>query len=91
MRNREFVDCEPDTTYARDLWLNIERLAASDEDVFLDMSTVEFLDSQGVGAVVALMHRLKVKGLRLKIKGLHGQPRQLLFNLRLIPVLDCAP
>ncbi|MFZ1110673.1 MAG: STAS domain-containing protein [Rhodomicrobium sp.] len=91
MHDRYFVEYEPDTTYARELWLNIERLALAEEDVVLDMSTVKFLDSQGVGAVVALMHRLKVKGLRLKIKGLQGQPRQLLFNLHLIPILECAP
>jgi anti-anti-sigma factor len=91
MRNKSAVQYDPDTTYARDLWLNIERLAGADEDVVLDMSTVTFLDSQGVGAVLALMHRLKAKGLSLKIKGLQGQPRQLLFNLRLIPILECTP
>jgi anti-anti-sigma factor len=90
MRDIYCVEGEWNTAYARELWLTVDRLAQAREDVVLDMSAVQFLDSQAVGAIVALMHRLKVKGLNLKIKGLSGQPRQLLFNLHLIPILECA-
>jgi anti-anti-sigma factor len=85
-----FVEGDPNADYVRDLWSNIERLAQADRDVVLDLSSVTFLDSHGVGAVVTLMKRLSARGLNLKIRGLQGQPRRLLFNLHLIPVLERA-
>lgn len=64
----------------------IESLAGAPGDVVLDLSRVAYVDSSGLGALVTLHKRLLAKGRRLKISGLHGQPLQLLVNLKLIPV-----
>jgi anti-sigma B factor antagonist len=65
---------------------HIERLAGAPEDVVLDLSRVEFLDSCGIGALVLLHKKLVAKGHRLKVFGLRGQPLQLFINLKLLPV-----
>ncbi len=60
------------------------------ENVFLDLNTVSFLDSSGVGAIVFLYKRLKENTRKLRITGANGQPRELLELLRIhkaIPVV----
>ena len=69
-----------------DVWSNIDRLSDAEEDVVLDFSGVDFMDSHGAGAVASLARRLVSKGLQLKIVGLHGQPLRLLLDLHLVPV-----
>jgi len=69
-------------------WSNVERLAEANEDVVLDLSRVHFIDSHGLGAVVALLRRLRSKGLNLKVAGLHGQPLNIFLTLNLIPILS---
>jgi anti-anti-sigma factor len=64
----------------------IERLADSGDDVVLDLSKVEFVDSSGLGILVFLHKRLVSSGHKLKIVGLKGQPLQLFTNLHLLPV-----
>ncbi len=64
----------------------IETLADADEDVVLDFSRVEFVDSSGLGALVFLHKRLVTNGDKLKVVGLKGQPLQLFTNLYLVPL-----
>ena len=75
-----------EAAFGGDLWSRIDRLAEANKDVVLDLSGVDFIDSQGVGAVVSLIRRLSQKGLQLKVTGLRGQPLQLFLDLHLIPV-----
>ena len=66
---------------------HIDLLAEAPEDVVLDLSGVNFVDSCGIGALVVLHKRLVARGHRLKVAGLRGQPLQLFMNLKLLPVL----
>lgn len=61
----------------------IEEIAASEEDVQIDMSGVTFVDSSGVGGLVYLFKRLKTRSLRLVLINASGQPQRLLLQLRL--------
>jgi anti-sigma B factor antagonist len=68
-----------------------EELAAGPGDVTLDMSRVEFIDSSGVGAIVFLYKRLTATGRRLLLRGVSGQPLQLLTYLRLSHMIANSP
>ncbi|MGO9982871.1 MAG: STAS domain-containing protein [Rhodomicrobium sp.] len=80
------IDDDLDASYVARARPAIERLAEASEDVVLDLSKVEFVDSSGLGALVFLHKRLVSKGHKLKIVGLKGQPLQLFTNLHLVPV-----
>ncbi len=56
-------------------------------NVILDLSQVNFLDSSGVGVIVFLFKRLKVKGHTLEIVQAHGQPMELIELLRIDTVI----
>jgi anti-anti-sigma factor len=66
----------------------LEELAKSGEDVTIDMELVNFLDSSGVGAIVFLYKRLRVRGLRLRLQSVTGQPLSLLSHLRMMDLVD---
>ncbi len=55
MFNRCVLDGDLNASFVDDVWSNIERLSEAKEDVILDLSRVDFIDSHGVGAVVALI------------------------------------
>ena len=80
------IDDDLDASYVARVRPQIERLAEAGEDVVLDLSKVEFVDSSGLGILVFLHKRLVSKGHKLKIVGLRGQPLQLFTNLHLVPV-----
>jgi anti-anti-sigma factor len=86
MFHRCVLDGDLNAGLLQDVWSNVEKLSEASEDVILDLSRVNFMDSHGVGAVVALMRRLGLKGLQLKVIGLHGQPLRLFLDLHLVPV-----
>ncbi len=90
MFDRCVVEGDLNAAYICDVWSKIEHLAQAESDVVLDLSEVDFIDSHGAGAVVCLVRRLKQKGLRLKVLGLHGQPLRLFHSLHLVPVLAVA-
>ena len=79
-----------DAAFVDDIWSKVDRLSEAKEDVVLNLSGVEFMDSLGAGAVASLTRRLGFKGLQLKIIGLHGQPLRLLLELHLVPVSGTA-
>ncbi len=68
-----------------------EELAAANDDVALDVSSVTFIDSSGVGGLVFLYKRLNAKAASSDFPGLAGQPRQLLDHLKLTPILAPRP
>jgi anti-sigma B factor antagonist len=82
------IEANLNAEYLDEFREHIERLAAAREDVVLDLSGVNFVDSCGVGALVLLHKRLIANGHRLKVSGLRGQPLQLFMNLKLIPILS---
>ena len=52
-------------------------------DVLVDMSSVNELDSSGIGALVFLYKRLKVEDRNLGLLGVNGKPDELLTMLRI--------
>ena len=80
------LDGDPNASFLHDVWSNIDQLSEAKEDIVLDLSRVDFMESHGVGAVVDLIRRLGFKGLQLKVTGLHGQPLRLFLDLHLVPV-----
>lgn len=86
MSQQHELDDDLDAAYVSRVRPHIERLAQADEDVVLDLSKVEFVDSSGLGALVFLHKRLVSKGHKLRVVGLRGQPLQLFTNLHLVPL-----
>ena len=86
MPQQHEIDDDLDAAYVARVRPHIERLAQADEDVVLDFSKVEFVDSSGLGALVFLHKRLVSKGHKLRVVGLRGQPLQLFANLHLVPL-----
>ena len=86
MPQQHEIDDDLDAAYVSRVRPHIERLAQADEDVILDFSKVEFVDSSGLGALVFLHKRLVSKGHKLRVVGLRGQPLQLFANLHLVPL-----
>lgn len=63
------------------------------DNVVLDLSNVDFIDSSGIGAIVFLYKRLHGSQRHLELIGAKGQPKQLLQLLRIsqaIPVTWAA-
>ena len=88
---RQYDACgDFDTGYLREFRPQIKSLADAHEDVELNLSSVNFVDSDGIGALVTLHHKLLAKGHRLKVVGLRGQPLQCFIDLQLVPML-CDP
>ena len=90
MFHRCVLDGDLNAGFADDLWSSIDRLSEADEDVVIDLSGVDFVDSRGIGAVASLIRRLSVKRLQLKVVGLQGQPLRLFLDLHLVPVSGLA-
>ncbi len=60
-----------------------EMLVTKVDQIVFDFSDVEFMDSSGIGAIAYSYKRLKALGKSLSLKGLHGQPEQLIRHLGL--------
>ena len=75
-----FVEMKDDLDAAamEQLRARFEELAAGREDVEIDLSSVRFIDSSGVGGIVYLYKRLTAAGRRLVLTGASDQPRDLL-------------
>lgn len=66
----------------------LDSLAAGDADVLLDLSECRFIDSSGVGAIVYLHKRMRIRGYRVMATGLGGQPLKLLRHLGIAGLLS---
>ena len=60
-----------------------EDLARSETDVCLDLRSVDFIDSSGIGGIVFVLKRLREHKLSIALANVHGQPLRLLQHLRL--------
>ena len=58
-------------------------------NILLDVSQVEYLDSVGLGELVAAASRLRDRGARLKLCGLTRRIESLLIIAKLLTVFDC--
>jgi anti-anti-sigma factor len=67
-----------------------EELGRATSAVELDLGSVTFIDSSGVGGLVFLYKRLAARGLGLTVVRLEGQPRQLLEHLAVARVLTAS-
>ncbi len=50
--------------------------------LILDLSSVDFIDSSGIGSIVFLYKRLKAQKRDLVLEGVNGQPARLIQSLR---------
>lgn len=64
---------------------------AGSAPVDLDMTATTFIDSSGVGAIVFIYKRLVLQGRAMTLKGLNGQPRELIGMLRLDRTIPTTP
>lgn len=62
---------------------NFDALVQNKSDVSLNLTSVPFIDSSGIGAIVFLFKRLRALDRNLKLIGVHGQPLELLKHLRI--------
>ncbi|MGU3495156.1 STAS domain-containing protein [Xanthobacteraceae bacterium A53D] len=82
------IQGDMDAASMAELKTRFEALGSSPEDVTLDLTEVEFMDSSGVGGIVFLYKRLRMNGHKLRLAGAQGQPLQLLTHLRLSDLID---
>lgn len=62
---------------------NFDALVQNKSDVSLNLTSVPFIDSSGIGAIVFLFKRLRALDRNLSLIGVHGQPLELLKHLRI--------
>jgi len=62
---------------------NFDALVQNESDVALNLASVQFIDSSGIGAIVFLFKRLRALERNLNLIGVHGQPLELLKHLRI--------
>lgn len=60
-----------------------EELATGSDDIVIDLSGVNFIDSSGIGGIVFLYKRLFALGRQLTLINADGQPLRLLTHLRM--------
>jgi len=60
---------------------------ASKQNIILDMSAVNFMDSSGVGSIVFLYKRLMADNRTLTLVGLSGQPKKIIEFLRIDKII----
>jgi anti-sigma B factor antagonist len=82
MRNVKITD-DMDAAAMAEMKPLFEELAATDESIAFDLSNVAFIDSSGVGAIVFVFKRLRVRGHEVKLTHVTGQPLRLLNQLQL--------
>ena len=53
------------------------------QDIVVDLSSVELIDSSGVAVIVSLYKRVRAKGGSVEVTGVQGQPAAIFKLLRL--------
>lgn len=66
----------------------VKRLSSQQKQVLADLSGVNFVDSSGLGTVLATYTSAKAAGCELKLVNVHPQVRDLLNITRLAGVLE---
>lgn len=79
-----------DSDRVRNVRGEFDELALHKIDITLDFRHVDFIDSAGIGAVVALLAKQRTNGRFLRLSNVKGQPLQLVQMLCLNFLLDTA-
>lgn len=86
------VTGELDLVSASELEETLKRELAADNDVLLDLSQMDFIDSTGLHAIVEAVRTAKSVGRKLKLSAeLPGHARRLMEIVGLLPFIPIAP
>ncbi len=66
----------------------LEALAGNDHSVRADLQNTTFMDSSGLGLMVALYRTAKERGFTLTLAGAKGQPLSLIRTIQMDRVVD---
>ena len=80
-----------DADQTQRLGAELNELVRQKVDVILDFRYVDFVDSSGIGAIVALNSALRSHDCMLSISNVKGQPLRLLQMLCLSALVDIGP
>jgi anti-sigma B factor antagonist len=66
-----------------------EMIAGHPASVTVDLDAVTMLDSCGVGVIMSLLRRIEAQGGRMRVIGVHDQPRVVMKVLELESLFGC--
>jgi anti-sigma B factor antagonist len=79
-----------DALSARDVRPRLAQMVSAGADtVTVDLGAVTMLDSCGVGVIMSLLRRVEAGGGRMRVIGVHDQPRVVMKVLELETLLGC--
>lgn len=62
-------------------------LDAGARDLLLDFHGVSYLDSSGVGTVIRILQKARLKSCTVRFRGISGSPRRVLEMSNILPLL----
>lgn len=68
-----------------------ELLDAGIEKILIDFANITFIDSSGLGAIVAILQRVRTKGANLYICSLNDQVKMIMELTKMDKVFDVLP
>ncbi|MCB9555604.1 MAG: STAS domain-containing protein [Deltaproteobacteria bacterium] len=80
-----------DANNAQGVREKLAELADQAQSVVVDLSSLEWIDSSGVGALVSLYKRVLTAGGKVNVACLNGQPKEIFRLLRLDAALRAFP
>lgn len=83
------IDGELDNETVEEIRRIFNSLIQKHSDVLVDMSSVSFIDSAGIGSLIYLYKQLQTHGRRLRLICKSGQPRDLLSILHIDRTITC--
>jgi anti-anti-sigma factor len=78
-------DCDLYSAY--DFSTTINAKMAGYQSVYIDFSGVIYLDSSGVGAIIKIIKASKEHNIRLRFRGLRGNPRRVLEMSNILTII----
>ncbi|WP_024873035.1 STAS domain-containing protein [Tolumonas lignilytica] len=83
------IDGELNNDMVEEIRPIIDSLIQKHTDVLVDMSSVCFIDSAGIGSLIYLYKQLQSNGRRMRVICKQGQPRDLLSILHIDRTITC--
>ncbi len=83
------VDGELNNQTVEDIRPIIDAFIQRHQDVLVDINSVGFIDSSGIGALVYLYKQLQQSGRKMRLICKEGQPRDLLSILHIDRTIQC--
>jgi len=68
-----------------------ELLDAGIETILIDFANISFMDSSGLGAIVAILQRVRTKGANLYLCSLNDQVKMIMELTKMDKVFDILP